>query len=112
MILGQQLYYVPARFYQRHMTPVPGSDVTVTKIGRKWVDLSNGYRIDKITMLADGKGYQSPGRAWLSQQIYEDRLAVCNEWNKFHKSLRDSYNAPDDMTLDRIEAARIALGMK
>ena len=49
-------------------------EVTVTKVGRLWVYLSNDYRIDTQTLQGDGNGYSSPGCCWLSKEAYDDEV--------------------------------------
>jgi hypothetical protein len=46
--------------------------MTVTKVGRKWLELEGGvWRADRETLEIDGKGYTSPGRAYASREEFE-----------------------------------------
>ena len=72
LIVGQKLWYVPSYGYRRD-----GHEVTVEKIGRRWVTLAgNCGRIDKGTLFLDGGQYTSPGRCWLSREAYEESKAI------------------------------------
>jgi hypothetical protein len=56
-----------------------GGTVSIDKIGRKWVTLSDGNRFDRTSenwRIVDGGGYSSPGRLWDSEQQYRDSQKV------------------------------------
>ena len=96
--IGQELFWVDRmRKTNRH--------VTVKKIGRKWVYLSNHHRIDRKTMEADGRGYSSPGKCYPSQQDYFDFLNLINEWSGMKREF-DGFYPPKGMTLDKISQIR------
>ena len=72
---GQVLYWVPSVSY------APGCGmVTVGKVGRKWLTLEEGthyrYRINVEDLVADGAGFFSPGRCYLSKEEYEATEAL------------------------------------
>lgn len=83
--------------------------LTVEKVGNRWLTLSNDYRVDKDTLEVDGGSYSSPGRCWLSQQEYEDAVAVRTAWNSLGEQMR--VFQPAGLTLEKIEEARRVLGM-
>lgn len=67
--VGQQLWFVRAYGSEK------GCLVTITKVGHKYLTLDHGnpyYRLDPTTLIADGRGYNSPGRAYLNEQAYID----------------------------------------
>lgn len=103
---GDKLYFVSSH---RH---VPSGDVTVTKVGRKWVYLSNGERINPETLWADGKGYGSPGRCHASKEAHDAAVSLEKAWSSLLFELRDRYGgAPDGMTVQAIDEARALLGL-
>lgn len=99
---GQTLFFVPSHLRRRE-----ASDVEVTKVGRKWAQLSNGHRIDVETMRVDGGGYTSPGRCWVSREDYEREVLRNQAW----RALRDAIGAfvPNGVSLEDIAAARALL---
>lgn len=46
----------------------------IEKIGRKWVYLTNGYRIEPDTLWADGGQYSTPGRCMASKELHDDEV--------------------------------------
>ena len=70
--VGQKLWWVG----NRSAGDGRQREVTVVSVGRKWatLDCKSGYPIrnDIETLWADGKGFWSPGRCYLSKQEYDD----------------------------------------
>jgi hypothetical protein len=101
-IAGQTLWFVYYKSYS--LRPRPDCEVTVTKVGREWLALSNRHRVDKHTLIADGKNYSPPGRCYLSREIYEKRMATLKAWRDFSSSI-DPRNPPDGVELESIAQA-------
>lgn len=103
MEVGQQLWWV--------WTEKRRGDnkyVTVTKIGRKWVYVDKGYRLDPLTMRVDGEGYTSPATCYLSKEEYEKKRDLEAAWNGLRSRLRDAWAAPKGVTKeDVLQAARL-----
>jgi len=101
-IVGQTLWFVHCGTggNRSHMD----GEVTITKVGREWLTLSNRHRVDKHTLYADGKGYASPGRCYLSREIYEKWKAVLKAWRDFSNSI-DPRNPPAGVDLESIAQA-------
>ena len=97
--VGQQLYYVSNN--RRSSTQY----VTIEKIGRKWIQLSNSHRVDKDTLIADGGNYSSPGRCYIDAEVYTKEQLRAAAWRDFK---RDACSvAPhESVTLDDILQAR------
>lgn len=77
---GQKLWMVP-----RHRYMGEPREVTITKVGRKWLTLDNRHRaaVDGLTL--DGGEYMSPGVCYLTRQEWEiEKTLLGNRW------LRDS----------------------
>lgn len=87
-------------------------EVTVEKVGRAWLTLSNGHRVDKVTLKADAGGYNSPGTCWLSKEEYERSVRLQVAWTTLSRKLRDSWGVPDNVTLEDIKAAAMYLKME
>ena len=93
-------------------------DVIVTKVGRKWLtvkhaDSPDGWwerRIHKETLVADGRGYMSPGACWRSRDEYETSVRRSQAWSALHSWLRNKYGCPDDISEDDIRKAAALLG--
>ena len=94
---GQCLWFVPNG---RHSSP---AYVTVEKIGRKWAQISNGYRIGVETWMADGGQYMSPGSCWESEEAWKSEAERRNAWAQFRDVVDRSYSAPDSLTRQQIE---------
>lgn len=84
--VDQELLYVP-----NHGRNAPCM-VTVKTVGRKWITLSNRLRIDINTLVADGGGYSSPGKCYLTKEEYEDFRRVSDKWKSVCSWLRDWRN--------------------
>lgn len=111
LTIGQKLWWVGSN-YRRH--DHDQGEATVTKIGRKWAELSFSWRalrIDKNTLIADGGGYTSPGRCYLSRDHFEAAEHVRKVWDEFQTDFRGRYGMPPEMTVERIIEARRLLGL-
>lgn len=90
-----------------------GVEVEVTKIGRKWVELSLGYKVALGVQEVDGGNYSSPGRVWASRADADAHNAVVAEWRAFVNDPRvQYYRPPAGLTLEAIAQAREILGIK
>src|SRR5215467_6214163 len=92
--VGQQLWYVPSRKYARP------EYVEVEKIGRVWITLRGGDRIDRQTLLADGRGYASPGQCYFSKEDYEREVALDTAWGSLRRAI--DRGRPKHLTLEQI----------
>lgn len=77
--------------------------VTVTGVGRKWVYLSNGERIDSLTWHADARGYASNGRVWLSEADWRAQCERQQAWRALRKAVDQLWHAPAGLSTDEIE---------
>lgn len=103
LTLGQKLWLAPAHSRRG------AYEVEVTKIGRRWAELSgNNGRVDMETLWLDGGEYSSPGRCWLSREEYEDYRAADIAWNAlFYQQHR---SRPPSVTAAAIREAGRSLG--
>jgi hypothetical protein len=87
-------------------------EVTVEKVGRVWLTLSNHHRVDKVTLKADAGGFTSPGTCWLSKEAYEHCVRLELAWGSLQRKVRETWSVPDDVTLEDIKAAAMYLKME
>lgn len=97
--VGQKLYVVDGlNFHQ-----VNKRWMEVIKIGRKWVTVKSDwieYRVHIETLRIDGGVYSSPGRAYLSEQHYEDGVLRRQLWDGIKS--RIPHNCPAHLRLDEL----------
>ena len=106
LVPGQTLIFVP--FDPRRGKPV---EVTVERVGRKWAYLSGHVgRIDD-DLIVDGGNYGSPGRCYGSWAEYEETTALAAAWKEFWLEVNRHHRCPDGLTVEQINAARMALGL-
>jgi len=103
---GQKLWYVPvaARFEKPR-------EVEVTKVGRRWAHLGECLRVDLETLRADGGGFPSPGRCYLSRETWEQKQALNSGWESLRKEFFDGWPSkrPPHVTLEIIAQIRALL---
>ena len=91
LIVGQVLWYQPNDRRRK------GYEVTINRVGRKWAYCHGRFgRVDRET----------PGRCYLSRDDYDKQQAIDFEWHRLFYSWKRPYNAPLDVTLEDIVAAR------
>jgi hypothetical protein len=101
LTVGQKLWYVPDYGMKKHA----GFEVEVSKVGRKWATLNRGaVRIDKETLVADGKGYDSTGRGWLSEQDFALSQQTDKAWRSLVSAIQYK-RRPPGVNLDEIKKA-------
>lgn len=104
--VGQELYFEWCRYSSRNGH---GEAVTITKVGRKWLELSNGHRVDKIRLVADGRGYSSPGTAYLSREEREAQVRLQDAWRRLRVQMA---SVPGNgVTAERVAEAAKLLGL-
>lgn len=105
LFVGQKLWWVPSN---RHGS---NREVGVTKVGRKWAQLSNHHRIDVQTLVADAGEFSSPGTCYRDQAEYEAAAALERAWSRLRQDISLAYQRPEQVSLENIEAARSLLGL-
>jgi hypothetical protein len=101
LVVGQELFWAGAGNYRGR-----NYSVTVTKVGRKWAELSNRHRIDLETMIADGKEYTSPGRCWVTETHYAATVLTGNAFTNLKNKM--AFRPADGVTIQDIyEAAKL-----
>ena len=101
--VGQVLWYVPS---DRRDKP---RFETITKIGRKWITVRDGWKWIRLDMedglRADGGAYNSPGRAYLTEGEYVKELILNQEWNDFASRVKPQ-SRPEKVTMEDIWKVR------
>lgn len=105
-IAGQTLFFEPDSSV---CSSTKRGLVDVKKVGRKWLHLSNGVRVSAQTLKADGNGYASPGRCYLTEEERNAFFALKKEWTFF--ICRVNSGMPQGVTLEKIDRARQLLGI-
>lgn len=105
---GETLWFVPTYIRSSFSIPV---EVSIIKVGRKWLELSNGHRADIKTLIVDDEGYASPATCYISQSEYEKKIALTKAWDALRSKIRDIHRAPSGITVDVIENVRAQLGI-
>ncbi len=96
---GTELYWPPERF-------APERTITVTKVGRKWLTLSNRSRADCATLRVDtssGSGVQ----LYRSKAEWEESKNHRRLWQDFKNSVERCYGTPPASKEDIKKAAAI-----
>jgi hypothetical protein len=94
--------------YNRHKDD---QEVTITQVGSRWIYLSNRHRVDKKTLIVDGRGCSSPGKCYLSKKDCDDELALIKEWGLLRRNIGVRYNPPKEISLEIVKQAREILGL-
>lgn len=87
-------------------------NVTVRSVGRKWITLTNGRRVDKETMRVDGGVHSSPGKCWPSKAAWEGYRALRDFYQTFRRQLESNFELPEGVTPARMVVAAGALKMR
>jgi hypothetical protein len=89
-------------------------EVIVEKVGRVWVTLSNGYRVDKVTRAVERQewGTAIPGVCWPSKEEFERHDRTEKAWTTLQRKVRETWRIPDDVTLEDIKAAAMYLKLE
>lgn len=84
-------------------------EVTIVKVGRKWLTLDNGYRAAIDTLVLDGGQFISPGRCYLTRKEWEETTALKDAWVKLRTDIDSNRQPPDGLTIAAIDNVRTFL---
>lgn len=106
--VGQNLFFAPSSRFGIECL------ATIVKVGRKYIETSNGYRfaIDDQDMRADAGQYNSPGRYYLSKEAAESQRALSECWKIFRSLIGARYSIPAGVTANDIKTAAALLGVE
>lgn len=87
--------------------------VTITKIGAKYLTLSNGERVFKATLIGEptGFGYGYAGQCYLSREARETELLLLKGWRDLARKMQLAQTAPDGVSFEQIGQAAELLGL-
>ena len=102
--VGQQLYWEPYDSRDKRHSGI----VQIMKVGRVWLELSNGYRVSAKTLIADGKKYASQGRCFLDKSAREAEVTADALWSALRAKI---YLRIKTVSADDIHAAAKLLGV-
>lgn len=94
-------YSVGQTVYYGGKTPV-----TITKVGHKWLTLSNAYRADRETLIVK-KDYGSHVKVYLSEQAYALEVERDQLWTAFRRATERRWQG----TAEQVRAAAVILGL-
>lgn len=88
------------------------TEAIITKVGRKWVDLDQHHlgRFDCGTMQLDGGRYGSPGKVYLSPEVFNQEVLTQRLWSELSRRI-PSGSPPEGMTIDKIRQVAALLGI-
>lgn len=88
-------------------------EVTLEKVGRVWLTLSNGHRVDKLTLKAFAGEWTSPGTCWPSKAEYDKTVRLQTAWESLRRQLCNSWGGvPNNVTVEDIKAAAMYLKLE
>jgi hypothetical protein len=102
-------YEVGQEVYVEGLNRNPSRIAKVTKVARKWVDITGWQRFDAATGFVDAKGYTSPGRVWLCEADCNAWRDLNASWSALRRAVSETYNMPTGMTHEKIEQIRTLL---
>lgn len=94
-----------------------GSIVKITKIGSRWITLSNTLRIDRTSdqwRHVDGGIYSSPGVLWYNEQEYLECMMVKRIIRAIERKFQFTYSPSSvlNVSLDNAKQAAKLLGVE
>lgn len=105
LVVGQQVFYVSRNNANSK------SLVTVEKVGRKWIELSNNRRMTVDGWVVDSNvGYA--GEVYASEAEYQAWVLLKNELHSLKKGLEGWYEVPAGVTLEDIRNAKALLKLQ
>ncbi len=104
--VGQILWYVPTQRWNGEKR-----EVTITKIGSKWLTLNNGDRAEIDGLGVECKGYSDKARCYVDRVAYEEEQALKEAWTAFRQDTDRMRKVPKLATIEAIQQARKLLGV-
>lgn len=100
--LGQTVY-IENRYSQNKKL----SEVKVTNVGRKWVHLSDGSKIERGTRHAEVWNGNTE-RVFLSNEEYEEMKKLSAAWTEFRKFVERRWDPPEGVEIrDIVHATKL-----
>lgn len=96
--------YLPKERYRNAQT------VTVTKVGRKWLTLSNGERADKETLVLD-QNHGSAPKLYQSEAAWQKEMGHNRLWGAFRSQVERTAHSRPPASEEAIRKAAALLGL-
>ena len=103
--VGQTLFFRGRHAHKR------SEPVTITKVGRAWLTLSNGHRANITDLSVDGGCYSSPAQCYLSEKEFNDEVMLAASWQKFKDDIKYMKVTEPQVTIENIAQLRKMLGI-
>lgn len=103
--VGQILYVVKNIF---RPTGKIDCEVTIQKIGNKFLYLSDGTKAYISDLHVDNGQYTSCGRCYISRDIFNEKLILSTEWLEMQKTLQ-YMKLPEGVTIADLNKVKILL---
>lgn len=100
---GEKFWWVPL-----YNPESESCEVTVVKVGYKYMHLSNDVKIERVTGLAISNRHGYQGQCYVSKEEYETGQATTKAWEDLDRKIHHS-NPPRGVTEDDIKQARALL---
>lgn len=94
--VGDELIFRPSERRQ------PQRKVTVESVGRKWVMLSDGNRVDKESGVVDGGKYSSPGKVW-TEEAWREHSYRAIQWGIIKEAVYGRFEPPYWLANDELD---------
>lgn len=101
--IGQKLFRDENLNFQRG--EACQSWVTIEKVGRKWLTVDYGERVNIETLEVDGGQYSSPGQCYLTKKEYDEKVVKDKIWEGVRRKC--PYNTSDISLENMIIIAKI-----
>ena len=102
--VGQKLWFAPTQKWLGKPR-----EVTIEKVGRKWLTLSNTYRVSVDDLTIDGGNASSPGRCYLSEEEHHNAIELAEAWRELGHKVFNRYVVPKGVTVETIERVKVML---
>lgn len=106
LVVGQEIVHVQL---DRRTTVV--RKAVVTKVGRKWADITvDGapsyirWRVDMVSLRAESGGYGT-AVCYLDESEYDENVARGKAWDKLRQLVDKQWSPPQGVTSAQIESA-------
>lgn len=90
--VGDSIYYVT------QLKVASPRYLTINKIGNKWI-YAGQEKFDE-NLIADGRKYSSPGRAYRSKEEYELMMQKKDKWTEVRLFFGKTYSPPEYLSVD------------
>jgi hypothetical protein len=98
--VGDVVWFVPRQKYNG-----APRELTVTKVGRKWATIGEGWRrmrADVGSWAVDGGNYSGPGDLYTSEAAWREESEISAQWDLLRRWIERRYQRPEHLTAAQI----------